>query len=365
MITSTTLQDNEPSGQTIPTHSQTTSKRRMISRQIQQQHDQSQNPNGHFASASHIPPLFSTNLKSSFLGRRASEMNFNERLASPEIPNENLRRGVTASFREFLKKASSSLKPRRRNVHENEDRPRSAWARLRTATSLHSSHQSHSISLQPGASRDGFLRTPIPGVGNQPPKIPYGFSGSAARAAAAAENSFTPLSSLHDYYATTRYRHHLRTTEQQEDRESGIEIAVTAGPLNTIDNLDSSAFCGEISRVDFISKLPSELAIQILVFMDQKTLRRIATVSKQWLKTSQSRCIWREVFMREETVTYAASRPIPLGAGLGLPAPKPDTDWKDLYRVREKLKQNWMHGSGDAVYLSGHTDTIYCVQFDE
>jgi F-box and WD-40 domain protein 1/11 len=73
--------------------------------------------------------------------------------------------------------------------------------------------------------------------------------------------------------------------------------------------------------------------------------------------------IWRTVFLREQTKTYATSKPVPLGAGLGLPSKV--SDWKDLYRIRENLRQNWVAGSAEAIYLNGHLDSIYCVQFDE
>jgi F-box and WD-40 domain protein 1/11 len=69
--------------------------------------------------------------------------------------------------------------------------------------------------------------------------------------------------------------------------------------------------------------------------------------------------------MREKTKTYATSRPISLGAGLGLPPFKRDTDWKDLYRIKQTLEKNWRAGEATPIYLNGHLDSIYCVQFDE
>ncbi|POS87254.1 hypothetical protein EPUL_002020 [Erysiphe pulchra] len=264
------------------------------------------------------------------------------------------RRGVTHSIRNLIKKASESIKSHRRNIQGHKERSRTAWGRIR----------SHSAISRLGFEcEDEFLYSPVPGNGNRPPKIPHGHSGSAARAAAAAEKKSTP-SNLHNEFIG-RNRQIFRTSEQQEDRESGIGIAVTATPVTPIDKFDSSTVCSEISRVDFISNLPSELAIQILVHLDQATLRNIATVSKQWLKISLTPCIWREVFLREQTKTYASGRPIQLGAGLGLPSFNSNNDWKDLYRIREQLRENWMRGTADAIYLNGHLDSIYCIQFDE
>ncbi|RKF75074.1 Beta-TrCP [Golovinomyces cichoracearum] len=273
-------------------------------------------------------------------------------------------RRPSGGIRGLIKKASESFKNRRRHLHEHEIRPLTAWGRLKSATGIHPRSRSQSALSQLSFSENERLNSPVPGNGNQPPKIPHGLGGSAARAAAAAENRFIPLINTQNNN-TSRSLHYFHTGEQQEDRESGIGIAVTATSLNRAENIDLPTISSEISRVDFISNLPSELAIQILVNLDQTTLRNIAAVSKQWLKISQTQCIWREVFLREQTKTYASSRPIPLGAGLGLPLSSPSTDWKDLYRIREQLKQNWMRGTAEAVYLNGHLDSIYCVQFDE
>jgi hypothetical protein len=29
------------------------------------------------------------------------------------------------------------------------------------------------------------------------------------------------------------------------------------------------------------------------------------------------------------------------------------------------LERNWLEGAAEPIYLNGHTDSIYCVQFDE
>jgi len=140
---------------------------------------------------------------------------------------------------------------------------------------------------------------------------------------------------------------------QLEDRESGIGIAVTQPPSYSID------------RVDFIAKLPNELAIQILEKLDHYALTRTALVSKTWRQVSCDNQIWRRAFFREKSKTYAMSGPVPLGVGLGLPSPDPNHNFKDLYRIRQELEYNWQEGKAEPIYLNGHLDSIYCVQFDE
>lgn len=114
-----------------------------------------------------------------------------------------------------------------------------------------------------------------------------------------------------------------------------------------------------------ISLLPSELSIQILSHLDHASLRNTSRVSRNWARVSESQHIWREAFLREKSKAFAMSQPIAPGTGLGLPAIKPENDWKDLYRIKQQLENNWREGKAEPVYLNGHLDSIYCVQFDE
>jgi F-box and WD-40 domain protein 1/11 len=256
-------------------------------------------------------------------------------------------------IRGLWRKASVSMKIRKRRHSHAQDvaeRPQTAWGKLRTATSFHR----HSRLLLTHFDTEGpfdlheELLSPVPGNGSAPPIIPRG-SGGAARATAAAQN---------EYFG--RNRQFLMAEDQLGDRESGIGIAITtADTAESAEGLPSNG----INHVDFIACLPAELAIQILKHVDQETLRNAAVVSKYWYMMTDTDDIWRTVFLREQTKTYATSKPVPLGAGLGLPSQV--SDWKDLYRIRENLRQNWVAGSAEAIYLNGHLDSIYCVQFDE
>jgi len=192
------------------------------------------------------------------------------------------------------------------------------------------------------------LLAPVPGNGLAPPIIPLGSGGAAARATAAAQN---------EYFG--RHRQLFLAEDQQNDGESGIGIAVTtvAEPVQYQDT--------SISRVDFTTILPFELCIQILSHLDHHALINALKVSKNWAKVASSQHIWREAFLREKSKTFAMSKPVEPGTGLGLPPLRADFDWKDLYRIRQQLEQNWMDGKAEPVYLNGHLDSIYCVQFDE
>ena len=256
-----------------------------------------------------------------------------------------------SGLRNLFRRASVSLQRRR---HSNaspvvEDRPQTASTlhRLRQATSFNRNSKCFTFApcFDEEVLSDSFeTLVPMPGGGGKPPFIPHGSGGEAARATAAAQNGL---------FSRTRQ------LGQLEDQESGIGIALTSADSTTTEHDPS------ISSVDFITALPVELAIQILARLDHTVLTRATRVSKRWQAVLNSSHIWREAFIREKSKTYAMSEPVRLGASLGLPAFRPDHDWKDLYRIKQELERNWMEGAAEPIYLNGHTDSIYCVQFDE
>jgi len=266
--------------------------------------------------------------------------------------------GKKKGLRRFLQKASASIKGKqRRHSHVVEDRPSTAWKdKLRPVASFQRKPQvvAPLLSEKVEQAYTGW-EVPIPGSGKEPPVIPRGNAGAAARATAAAQNEFGRTRS--------RQFEFLLTEDGHNDQESGIGIAA----ISTVAEPSSYAEddMKKISRVDFIGALPTELAIQILAHFDHKVLYHTSLVSKEWWKRSQSPHVWREAFLREKSKAYAMGRPVQLGAGLGLPPFRPESDWKGLYRAKQRLERNWRAGEATPAYLNGHLDSIYCVQFDE
>ena len=268
-------------------------------------------------------------------------------LGEPGHTVEDKQRGLRGLFR----RASVSIKSRttrRRHSHAVQERPSTPWiSRLREAASFNRQSRIPSQFEFGGGPVDSCeeLMAPIPGNGAAPPVIPRG-SGGAARATAAAQN---------EYFV--RHRQLLSPDDQLGDRESGIGIALTT--------TEPVQYDSSISRVDFVSRLPAELAIQILAHLDHTALANTVRVSKIWARMSNSPHIWREAFLREKSRTFATGRPITPGAGLGMPAYKADNQWMNLYRIKQQLEDNWREGKAEPVYLNGHMDSIYCIQFDE
>ncbi|TDZ34822.1 Beta-TrCP [Colletotrichum spinosum] len=219
------------------------------------------------------------------------------------------------------------------------------WHRLRQATSFRHSKSSHGhdANSDASASDHGFPCMPLPGIGGEPPVIPH-HTGAAAKAAAAVHNKW------------------LRASQDDfTDRESGIGITVA----HTESDPELEADDANISRIDFVSQLPVELAIQILAHLDATALRTASRTSRHWHELVRNQHVWRESFLREKTGTYATSLPVQPGAGQGVPAIVPGVDWKQVYQVKEELDRRWKEGKARPVYLNGHLDSIYCLQFDE
>jgi F-box and WD-40 domain protein 1/11 len=101
--------------------------------------------------------------------------------------------------------------------------------------------------------------------------------------------------------------------------------------------------------VDLVKSLPSEITAHILSFLDHRSLVNCELVSRAWMVAARDRHVWRNVFHDEH----------------GPWKSKPGNDWKRMFKVRQELNLRWTQGHVTESYLKGHTDSVYCVQFDE
>jgi F-box and WD-40 domain protein 1/11 len=270
------------------------------------------------------------------------------------------------------------VRPLFANASHHAPRPatsHSPWHRLRQATSshrqsrmLHSGYGEFEHDLGPIESPT----LPVPGSGEQPPIIPRKTGAAARHAAAIACNGLYG----YDLMDTPFPRPGWLAEDALDDRESGIGIALTSAEMDAYvlgDEVDSDVDVGTslrrdetaIIKVDFVSQLPMELAIQVLALLDAPALNTASRVCSGWRQVINNQHIWRESFLREKTTTYATSGPVKPGIGLGVPPVQPTNNWKEIYRVKTELDKRWKEGKARPVYLNGHTDSIYCLQFDE
>ena len=114
---------------------------------------------------------------------------------------------------------------------------------------------------------------------------------------------------------------------------------------------------------DPLSALPQELVGHILCFLDASSLLNAELVSHNWHRSASSRHVWKDVF-HAEFQDGSQRGTIIAGSGLG-PGPGSRQEWKSMWRARKALQQRWIDGHAAAIYLEGHTDSVYCVQFDD
>lgn len=204
----------------------------------------------------------------------------------------------------------------------------------------------------------GSVASPVPGHGHEPPILPQDMGGgSAARAAAAAQNEMTRVERDNAKYRDT----HLCLCL---DSESGIGIDLR-------DRSDRSETELSVVRIDPVQHLPPEIMAHVFSYLDPDSLLQAEVVSRQWNEQAVSRPVWRQVFHQ----AYRSHLLPPTGpmsskkkqaAGLGkAPLKTPNQDWKKMFLVRRALEQRWKEGKAAAIYLHGHKDSVYCAQFDE
>lgn len=236
-----------------------------------------------------------------------------------------------------------------------------------------------SINRRPSLSALQNLCAPLTGVGKAAPIMGLGppvfdfSSGSAARAATAAQNELFNAERVSSRTDSKFY------DRPERDSESGIGIDLrersdsSDADLAVVRTGTSSSRSmlvdrnGELtpSRSDPVVFFPPEIMAQILSYLDPESLMRTEAVSRAWHKAASSRHVWRHVYRREfgSRVPLSKAQSKVHSAGLGKTVP--NQDWKRIFLIRQALERRWRDGKAAAIYLQGHTDSVYCVQFDE
>jgi F-box and WD-40 domain protein 1/11 len=122
----------------------------------------------------------------------------------------------------------------------------------------------------------------------------------------------------------------------------------------------------KLTGVDLVGKLPTEIAAAILSYLDDTALTRCAKVSKRWNTLALDSAVWRSSFLGR--YARAEDNVLPYiqfgGQGLGRRVNQKQ-EWLKMSRARRQIERNWRAGQPKAIYFVGHTDSVYCCQFDE
>ena len=102
---------------------------------------------------------------------------------------------------------------------------------------------------------------------------------------------------------------------------------------------------------------------EIFACLDPDSLLNAELVSHNWHAIASSSYVWKQKFYAEfkSCQTEFKSTESTMGTGNG----NSQGDWKARWRVQRALAKRWLEGKAAAIYLEGHTDSVYCVQFDK
>ncbi|KAH3972612.1 hypothetical protein HBH70_146920 [Parastagonospora nodorum] len=228
-----------------------------------------------------------------------------------------------------------------------------------------------SIRKRPANTMPEATPSPFPSVTYTP--APTALPGAAARQAAAAANLDRQNQLRREEESQEQHTHRflhglipdtsIRLDDEFKDNESGVDMTCASDIVRA----DSVT---EKKMSDPFERLPAELATAVLSNLDATSLVNAESVSRGWKKLASSPYVWRNVFLRKyEPEVHVSPKPIQMGgSGIGESVkghPAPGQQWKSMFAARAEINKRWKAGNPAAIYLNGHTDSVYCCQFDE
>lgn len=194
-------------------------------------------------------------------------------------------------------------------------------------------------------------------------------AGEAARRAAQASNAAMHASNPArvPHYQLTRDSHRSRIGSIPGASDSGADLASNADL--DVDMLDVAEIVPVVNKgQDPVHALPTEIVALIFSNLDANSLKSCQRVAHSWKRIAEDPLIWRAQYLQQyEKQNYVFPAPIQIGGiGTGI-ANEPMQHWELMHDARRRIDMNWARGDqgGKGIYLAGHTDSVYCVQFDE
>jgi F-box and WD-40 domain protein 1/11 len=132
---------------------------------------------------------------------------------------------------------------------------------------------------------------------------------------------------------------------------------------------------------DILAQLPPELSIYLLRFLDLPSIIACLSVSKSWRACAEDNDVWRELFYRKDgwnidfrKVKHSlngrskgrpSAVPIPISSTVTVARLAPlSLHWRSLYKSRLELDKRWVTGEATVTRIAGHSDSVYCLEFD-
>lgn len=155
---------------------------------------------------------------------------------------------------------------------------------------------------------------------------------------------------------------HTYTTLPQSLQNYLLMHLLRRSPLGAL-RLANSAIMQAL-RTDIVSRLPIDLAVRVLSFVDPAGLCRAVTVSKNWRRIIDgSSELWLAKIAQAglRVTTEDVARFTELVKGKEGVSP-----YKEIFRWRYRLQYNWRNNRAHRTQLQGHGNAVVtCLQFDD
>ncbi|KAF2664187.1 WD40 repeat-like protein [Microthyrium microscopicum] len=226
-----------------------------------------------------------------------------------------------------------------------------------------------------GETFDGStLATRMPLSPSNNPLLPHDFHPTAGAGARAAVQQAATLKLGNDqtdtFYPFGQHDSPIETPDNYLGKMKEHRDDSVYDDYMDIDDIDDICTHREVKTYpDPAPKLPLEIVDMIFSHLDLNSLVSASRVSWTWNSIVEKNATWRSLYLK----TYSPqrySRDAPKtqlqigGRGLGRSDRCPQ-DFKAMAKARRQIDQNWQKHNPKAIYFNGHTDSVYCCQFDE
>ncbi|KAH7974743.1 hypothetical protein HPB49_018987 [Dermacentor silvarum] len=113
---------------------------------------------------------------------------------------------------------------------------------------------------------------------------------------------------------------------------------------------------------DWLSSLPQGPRLLIFSYLDPVSLLRCAQVCHAWRDLTRDPYLWQRLCSQPQWRVSAATERKQLQLLRRLDG---HVDWRAVFCQRFRLRRNWLRGSCHVRTFHGHTQAVFCVQFDD
>ncbi|KZP15850.1 WD40 repeat-like protein [Athelia psychrophila] len=152
------------------------------------------------------------------------------------------------------------------------------------------------------------------------------------------------------------------------DGEEGELIEDEACLIDLSDNVRA------VTGIDIMSLLPPEVALYLLLFLDLPSIMTCTSVCKTWRALAGDNAVWRDLFHKRDgwVIDMPRARARGWTPRCSIPPSVHESDyfaplaldWRALYQTRLALDHRWAHEEPQVARISGHADSVYCLEFD-